>query len=164
MLGQAIILHDFDTSSKSKWQIVDDRVMGGVSQGKFSVDESGNGIFSGDVSTANNGGFSSVRMSLTSEDLNENKNFILKIKGDGKSYQFRVKTNAYAQHSFIYTFETSGDWQEIKIPFKRMFASWRGRRLDMPNYDGSAIEEMRFLIANKKNESFRLVMDWIKVN
>jgi len=34
----------------------------------------------------------------------------------------------------------------------------------MPNYDGSAIEEMRFLIANKKNENFKLEMDWIKVD
>jgi len=157
-------LYQFNSKSANDWQIIDDRVMGGVSQGEFSVNDNGIGIFSGEVSTANNGGFSSVRMSLNSDKLTANKNFILKVKGDGKSYQFRVKTNQYAKHSYIYTFETNGDWQEIKIPFKKMFAFWRGRKLDMPNYDGSAIEEMRFLIANKKNENFKLEMDWIKVD
>ncbi len=156
-------LYQFDSKSTDDWQIVDDRVMGGQSYGNFKVNDSGHGLFDGEVSTVNNGGFSSVMMSLRSEELSHNKAFLLKVKGDGKNYQFRVKTSVYARHSYIYTFETNGKWQEIKISFNKMYASWRGRILDMPNYDGAAIEEMRFLIGNKKNESFQLEMDWIKV-
>ncbi|MDB9964096.1 CIA30 family protein [Vicingaceae bacterium] len=159
----AVPLYQFDSKSTDDWQIVDDRVMGGQSYGKFKVNDSGHGLFYGDVSTDNNGGFSSLRASAKSEDLSDNKAFILKVKGDGKRYQFRVKTSLSIRHSYIMSFTTNGEWQEIKIPFNKMFASWRGRTLDMPNYDGAAIEEMRFLIGNKKNESFQLEMDWIKV-
>lgn len=35
--------------------------MGGKSSGDFYINESGNGVFEGFVSLANNGGFSSVR-------------------------------------------------------------------------------------------------------
>lgn len=157
-------LYQFTKSSSNEWQIVDDRVMGGRSNGNFKVNEAGHGVFHGDVSTANNGGFSSVRMGLKSDDLSKNKAFILKVKGDGKSYQFRVKTSMSERHSYIQSFETSGEWQEIIIPFKKMFASWRGRTLDMPNYDGSEIEEMRFLIGNKTNESFELEIASISVD
>lgn len=161
LIMTATPLYQFNETSLNDWQIVDDRVMGGRSNGNFEVNEEGHGVFHGDVSTANNGGFSSVRMSLKSDELSAYKSFIIRVKGDGKDFQFRVKTSLNQRHSYIYTFETTGDWQEIKIPFKDMFASWRGRKLDMPNYDGSAVEEMRFLIANKKNESFKLELDWI---
>ena len=48
-------------SSTNGWQIVDDRVMGGRSQGNFSVNSEGFGVFEGYVTTENNGGFSSLR-------------------------------------------------------------------------------------------------------
>ena len=157
-------LYQFNADSTNDWKIVDDRVMGGRSYGNFKVNGEGHGLFYGEVSTANNGGFSSVRMNLESDDLSKNKAFHLKVKGDGKSYQFRVKTSLNERHSYIYTFQTNGKWQEIKIPFNKMFASWRGRTLDMSNYDGSAIEEMRFLIGNKKNEAFELEIESISVD
>ena len=38
------IIYDFNKdSSRSDWRIIDDGVMGGVSQGKFSIDADGNG-------------------------------------------------------------------------------------------------------------------------
>ena len=163
-MSLALFLHDFTIKSNNQWQIVDDIVMGGRSSGEFKVNEDGNGVFYGSVSTANNGGFSSLRSTIKTEDLSKNKAFVLKIKGDGKSYQFRVKTSSYDIHSYIKSFKTNGKWQEIEITFDEMYASFRGRTLDIPNYDGTAIEEMRFLIGNKKNEAFQLEMDWIKVS
>jgi NADH dehydrogenase [ubiquinone] 1 alpha subcomplex assembly factor 1 len=163
-MSQTLVLHDFSNDSKNQWQIVDDVVMGGRSLGEFTINKDGHGVFFGSVSTANNGGFSSLRSSIKTEDLSEKKGFVLKVKGDGKSYQFRVKTSLNERHSYIYSFQTNGKWQEIKIPFNKMFASWRGRTLDMPNYDGSAIEEIRFLIGNKKNEAFELEIESISVH
>lgn len=158
------VLYDFTSESNNDWQIVDDVVMGGRSDGKFKVTKNGNGLFYGSVSTENNGGFSSLRSTLKSEDLSANKAFILKVKGDGKDYQFRVKTSLSERHSYIKSFSTNGKWQEIVIPFKEMFASFRGRTVNLPNYDGSAIEEMRFLIGNKKNETFELEIESIMTN
>jgi len=47
--------------STNGWRVVDDRVMGGRSQGNFEVNSEGLGVFEGYVTTENNGGFSSLR-------------------------------------------------------------------------------------------------------
>ena len=42
-----------------------------------------------------------------------------------------------------------------------MYPSFRGYELNQPNYDGVQMEEIAFLISNKKEESFRLLIDAI---
>jgi hypothetical protein len=44
-----------------------------------------------------------------------------------------------------------------------MYPSFRGRILDMPNYDKANLEEIAFLIGNKKAEKFELKIDFIKL-
>ena len=98
------ILYDFKPNcSLSDWKIVDDTVMGGRSSGNFSISENGTGLFDGSVSLENNGGFSSVRHRAKSVSLVDFDSFILKLKGDGKSYQFRVKddVNSYFIHNVL---------------------------------------------------------------
>jgi hypothetical protein len=56
-------------------------------------------------------------------------------------------------------FLTSGEWQEIKIPLKEMYPSFRGRRLNQPNFSTHYMEEIAFLIGNKKEENFELLID-----
>ena len=90
--------------------------------------------------------------------------FILRLKGDGKSYQFRVKDKRYNRYSFIYTFKTIDDWQTIEIPFKDMIAAFRGYKVDIPNFEGNEMEEIAFLIGNKKEESFKLLIDSISLD
>ena len=56
-----MILYDFEAGNKAHgWIIVDDNVMGGRSEGNISVNDKGYGIFEGEVSLENNGGFSSM--------------------------------------------------------------------------------------------------------
>ncbi len=86
---------------------------------------------------------------------------MLKLKGDGKTYQFRVKSERNQRHSHIYKFQTTGNWEIVEIPFEEMYASFRGYRLNMPNFNGAQIEEIAFLIGNKKEESFELLIDAI---
>ena len=50
-----------NTSNLDDWQVVDDVVMGGKSNGNFQLNKDGYAVFSGDVSLENNGGFSSVQ-------------------------------------------------------------------------------------------------------
>ncbi len=157
-------LYDFNKNTDpDDWVIVDDRVMGGVSQGAMDVSDDGHGIFTGDVSTANNGGFSSVYYHSNNIKTAGKSKIVLRVKGDGKTYQFRVKDNNEHYYSFIKKFKTSGQWETIEINLNDMYASFRGRRLDMPNFEGDRIEEIRFLIANKKNESFKLLIDKIEM-
>ena len=150
-------------SNPNDWQIVNDGVMGGLSQGKFAIDESAYGVFYGDVSTANNGGFSSVRYAFDPIKVTADSKMLITLKGDGKDYQFRIKDKSNFSHSYITTFSTNGEWQEIEIFLKDLFPSFRGRKLDMPNFDKDSFEEIRFLIGNKKDESFRLLIDKIEL-
>lgn len=162
MTNQSITLFNFNkTSNITNWQVVDDVVMGGVSSGTFSINENGNGIFKGTVSLKNNGGFSSVKYRFKEIRTKEYSKIVLRVKGDGKNYQFRVKEKSSDSHSYITTFHTSKEWETIRIPLSELFPSFRGRKLDKPNYDKKAIEEIAFLIANKKAERFNLEIDSI---
>ncbi len=145
----------------SNWNIVDDVVMGGRSSGNFYLDNEGHGVFEGCVSLENNGGFSSLRYRFDEMSTKSYSKIILKVKGDGKSYQFRVKSKSADYYSYITTFNTSKDWEIIDLPLSDMYPAFRGRELELPNYDKESIEEIAFLIGNKKEETFKLEIESI---
>lgn len=147
----------------SKWYIVEDRVMGGRSDGRFFLNDNGHAQFEGTVSLENNGGFASVRYDMPMMELGDHTMVSIRLKGDGKNYQFRVKNRDQNYYSYITEFSTSGDWEEITIPLKEMYPSFRGRKLDQPNFDHKEIEEIAILIGNKKNEKFQLLIDKIEL-
>ena len=164
ILLNPILLFDFSKGSNlSSWKVVDDGVMGGVSSSDFFVDANGNGTFKGTVSTDNNGGFCSVRHFFKPVKLTDKSVFKIRLKGDGKKYQFRVKKRQSEYYSYIYEFQTSTEWETIEIPINKLYASFRGITLKLPNYDGESLEEIAFLIGNKKNENFELLVDKIEV-
>jgi hypothetical protein len=157
-------IFDFNKESNiQNWSIVNDDVMGGKSTSNFTIDQDGHGVFEGRISLKNNGGFSSVRYRFGSKNVKEFSKIIFKIRGDGKTYQFRVKPNTRTYFSYIYNFETSKQWQEIEIPLKDMYPSFRGRKLNKSNFSESEIQEIAFLIGNKKEENFKLLIDKIEL-
>ena len=145
------------------WFVVDDSVMGGVSAGNMGVDSEGHGMFKGQVSLDNNGGFSSIKYNAGKTKLTGYTKFVIALKGDGKAYQFRVKTNSSEYYSYTSTFTTNNAWQTIEIPFNSMTPSFRGQTLNMANFPGDYLEEIGFLIGNKKEEDFKLAIDYISV-
>lgn len=147
----------------NQWQIVDDRVMGGESNGKFELSEEGYGHFYGKVSLENNGGFSMVQYNAPSTSVKEYSKLILRLKGDGKRYQVRVKSSDAERFSYIYYVQTSGDWQTIEVPFNKMEPYFRGNMLDKPNFPGEQLDQLAFLIGNGKEESFSLYVDKIEL-
>lgn len=150
-------------SSLDNWYIMDDVVMGGRSNGSMELNDEGHGEFAGHVSLENNGGFSSVRFRIDDALVNiEGHNICkLRIKGDGKSYQFRTKRSPSQRYSYIYEFTTTGEWETIDIPLIDMYPSFRGYRLDRSNYTADSLGEIAFLISNKKNENFKLLIESI---
>ena len=160
MIAQDV--YDFSKESKpGDWYVVDDGVMGGRSRGSVELSEEGHGVFKGTVSLENNGGFSSIRTRLEGFDTKGYKAFKIRLKGDGKNYQFRVRSQLNERHSYQYEFPTTGEWQEVTVPFDRMIPTFRGMRLDMANYPGEFLRECSFLISNNRNENFRLEIDRI---
>lgn len=148
----------------SNWQIVDDVVMGGRSNGNFSLNNNGYGVFSGKIALDNNGGFSSLRYNTKTIDIVKHTKVCIKLKGDGKVYQFRIKADRNERYSYITTFKTSGEWETIIINLKDMYPAFRGRILDYPNFNKTTIEELAFLIGNKKAEAFELIIDTITLD
>lgn len=156
------IIFDFSKDVDiSSWRVVDDVVMGGVSRGNFKINEKGNGLYFGTVSLENNGGFSSLRFRFDKINVSKYSKVVLKIKGDGKNYQFRLKDKFRNYYSYIQVFSTSKDWQLVEINLSEMYPAFRGRKLNMDNFSSESIEEIAFLIGNKKAQSFQLEIDEI---
>ena len=150
----------FDFSEQSDlnaWFVVNDGVMGGSSQSNFTLNADGIGLFQGKVSLENNGGFTSVHCRFNPADVSNSGTLIICLKGDGKKCQVRIQENSDDCLSYITTFQTSGKWETIELPLNEMFPSFRGRKLDLPNYSGNnTIVELTFLVGNEKAESFTL--------
>jgi hypothetical protein len=49
------------------------------------------------------------------------KSILLRVHGDGKQYQFRIKSNSAQYYSYIYPFQTNGEWQDIEIPLQEFY-------------------------------------------
>jgi NADH dehydrogenase [ubiquinone] 1 alpha subcomplex assembly factor 1 len=145
----------------TEWNVVNDGVMGGVSKSTIKLTDSGQGQFSGNVSLANNGGFASIQLNKTINIAKENKYIFLRLKGDGKNYEFRLKGKLSQYESYVHQFSTTGEWETIKLELSAFYPQIRGRQLDIPNFNFSNIEQLSFLIANKKEENFSLLIDWI---
>ncbi len=152
-----MILTDFNNASElQSWYVVNDGVMGGLSKGYLRHNDAGYAVFSGDISLDNNGGFSSIRKTYNKQDISGYTYAVLKVRGDGKKYQFRVKSSSREYHSYVYEFSTQEEWEEIIIPLKEMRPQFRGRKLNIPDYDAQSLSEIALLIGNKKEESFSL--------
>jgi len=162
--NKPITLFNFSKGESIKnWRIVNDDVMGGISTSSFKLSKAGHGIFQGDVSTENNGGFASVRYIMDEINIKESTTIKIKVKGDGKNYQFRIKNKTSDYFSYITTFSTNGEWQVTELKLKDFYASFRGRKLEIPNFDKSEIGQVAILIANGKDEAFKLEIDKIEV-
>ena len=159
-----MVLYDFtNKNTVNQWMVEDDTVMGGRSQGQLAYSNEGYAVFSGDVSLENNGGFSSMQTDFETKDVSEFTHVKLKVKGDGKTYNFRVKESADQRHSYTKEFKTSGEWETITIPFKDFAPTFRGESLNIPNYSGKTMGHARILIGNGRNESFKIAIDHISL-
>ena len=160
------VLFDFQKSGKvNDWRIVNDGVMGGLSQSEIVLSNSNTAIFQGTVSLENNGGFSSIRTSPRFYKLDGYRGIILRLKGDGKKYQFRLRMNdSFDGISYRYQFKTDiNQWIIIRVPFNECVPVFRGRILDnVEPITPKKIQQIGFLIADKQAGPFKLEIDWIK--
>ena len=75
------------------WSAIDDRVMGGVSRSALRFDAAGHAVFSGQVSPDNNGGFASVRASVSTPVTTDIDAIELLVRGDGHRYKLNLRTD-----------------------------------------------------------------------
>jgi hypothetical protein len=61
----------------------------------------------------------------------------------------------------VHPFSTSGEWQILKLAISEFYPQFRGRKMNIPNFNFENIEQLSFLIANSQEEDFELLIDWI---
>jgi NADH dehydrogenase [ubiquinone] 1 alpha subcomplex assembly factor 1 len=157
------LLFDFQPGDPA-WGTVDDRVMGGVSQGASRVLDDGTLLFAGIMSLDNNGGFSSVRSAWNPIDLTGKDGLLLRVLGDGKIYRLRIRTTEtggeIAYNSF---FETKdGQWTTVYIPFETMVPTLRGFQVPAGQLDPAAVSSLGLMLSDKQEGEFALKVDWIR--
>ena len=143
------------------WTAVNDNVMGGRSSGGFAL-TGGRLLFRGEINT-DGGGFASIRTEPQQLDIGSHDGLKLKVRGDGRTYRFRVVT-AGSDFAYMADFSTrKGEWEIIDLPFSAFQPSWRGRKLDRPPVKPSDITSIGFMIADKQDGEFALEVEWIKL-
>ena len=163
---QEMIIFDFNSRIELEpWRVINDGVMGGLSESNITHSSSGTAVFKGNVSLKNNGGFASTRTLARPYEMGGQDGVLLKVKGDGKIYQFRVKTNErFDGVSYRFEFKTeAGSWTIIDAPFNRFTPVFRGRILDdVEPIHPENIRQLGFVISNRQADKFQLEIDWIK--
>jgi len=145
------------------WPHINDGVMGGLSSGEMVADD-GYATFQGTVSFENNGGFSSVRSPAVVHDLSAFDGLVLRVRGDGKRYGFRLKTDAsFDGVSYQVQIEPpAAAWTEIAVPFTDFIPVYRGRVVrNHPPLDPSRIATFGLLIS-RQDGPFRIDIESIR--
>ena len=160
------MLIDFTDAEEIRfWIAINDDVMGGISQSRIELSPAATVLFSGQLALENNGGFASIRRRADNYNLNGCSGVILNVKGDGRTYQFRVKTDEqYDGMAYRSLFATDAhQWQTLTLPFAGFSASFRGRPVPgAPVLRPEQIKQIGFLLADKQAGSFCLEIAWIK--
>ena len=168
-ITSAVSLFEFKSISEANsWRIVNDGVMGGISDSQIAWNEKDETlIFSGNVSLENNGGFASIRTVPQKFDATDFSKVKIRVKGDGKIYKLRLRnSNQFDGIVFSKNFETQKDkWVEIEMNVEDFQPTFRGRIY--PKYgqlNPNELQQVGFLIADKQVGKFHLEIDWIRVS
>ena len=140
-----VIVNFANPINSGEWRVVNDNVMGGVSYSRVNINPEGYMLFNGNVSLDYGGGFASVRSSYENWEIGKFDGFIIKVWGDGKTYQFRCRMgNIFDGVAYRHYFQTNNEnWQEIRLPFSKFVATYRGRILsDTAPLDPQAIRNL----------------------
>lgn len=156
----------FETSgSADRWISIDDNVMGGISKGGIAITEDSCLQFSGSLSLENNGGFASIRTRPSDFDLSGYSGIRIRVKGDGRSYQFRIRVDdRYDGIAFKQDFRTVDNvWLEFDLPFGLFIPTYRGRvPSNVGPLNAAEIMQVGFMVADKSAGPFKLTVAEIK--
>ena len=163
----AFTLLDFDDPADAAlWRPVDDVVMGGISRSRFEQAAPGVARFSGHVSLENFGGFASVRTPPRDWRTAGARDFLLRVRGDGKTYKFTIRTgDGFDGIQYQSRFTAPVDaWTDVHLPVSGFVATFRGRRVPFaPSLDPAKVRTLGFMISDKQAGPFDLLVDSIAV-
>ena len=133
------IYFEFTKENAKYWQYISDRTMGGISNGKASLEKEGSIYFArliGDVSTDNNGGFIQLRSTLAFMNISNQENKLkgvrLNVRGNGETYHIFIRTSETRSYRdfFSTTFIANDKWHVVDLPFKQFKHRFSNMPLD----------------------------------
>ena len=160
---EKVIINPVKEIGLNNWRIVNDNVMGGVSKSDLYLNENKNLIFSGEVSLDYNGGFASCRHSLEEINLEGVVSFKMRIKGDGKTYKFRLsQSNRSVNYSS--NFQTKKNtWIDVEIFINDLSPTFMGYySRSSPKIKIENMNSIGFLISDKQEGEFSLEIKNVK--
>ncbi len=161
------VIYDFTKEQDfEEWQVINDTVMGGISQSRMEKCGKGLVCFTGTVSLENSGGFCSASsLPAMTYDLSSFEGIKIRLKGDGKKYKATLK-NDTSFNGFVYQFEfktEAGKWIDLNAPFNKFKPVFMGVfQKDAAKLDNGKIKSFGFIISDKQAGEFRLEIDNIK--
>jgi NADH dehydrogenase [ubiquinone] 1 alpha subcomplex assembly factor 1 len=158
-----MLLADFnDPREAERWRPTDDVVMGGRSSSGMRAGD-GVGVFAGELSLEQGGGFASVRRQDQPVDLSACDAIELRVRGDGKRYKLNLRTSDDLD-GVVYqaAFETEpGAWQTVRLPLASFAPRFRGRPVP-GTLDLSQVSSLGLLISDRQAGPFRLELATIR--
>ncbi len=138
------------------WREINDGVMGGRSDSAMAATAEGL-LFAGDLSLENNGGFASARRALDA-DWSQARGIRLEVRGDGRSYQFRIhQDRQFDGVSWRHPFSAGTRWQVVELWFEDFEPVFRGRLVpEAGSVEPVRIRQIGVLLADKQAGPFAL--------
>ena len=160
-------LFDFaGPEAAQQWQVVNDGVMGGVSDGRFRITPEDTLEFFGTLSLENNGGFASVRTKPADLDINAGDDLVIRVKGDGREYVLNLYTKSRRMaFSFRAPLPTvMNEWTEVAVPLEDFIPTSFGNRVQgMGPVEPNEITSIGFMLSDKKAGPFKMEVAWVKI-
>mgnify|MGYP001216433019 CR=1 FL=1 len=129
----------FTEENARYWQYVSDQTMGGISVGQAVLDKEEDMFFArltGNVSTANNGGFLQIRTTFPFVNLSnidsKLKGVRINTKGNGETYHIFIRTSEMRSYRDFYsaTFVANSEWKIVDLPFSKFKHRFSNKILD----------------------------------
>ena len=152
-------------TNADEWTIVNDTVMGGVSQATVTDHPEGGVVFSGTLSLDNNGGFTSTRTAAIPDDWSGVSAIAMRVQGDGRRYIATVRTNNRSMRRIYYrqAFDTDPEAAtDVVLPLDGFEAYTFGRRVSgAPSLREvtAQIGSVGVMLADKQPGPFELRID-----
>ncbi|MCX7546938.1 CIA30 family protein [Xanthomarina sp. F1114] len=147
------------------WMIVNDDVMGGLSNSTMALTENSL-IFRGELSFKNNGGFASIRSSDQNFDLSIYKTIHIKFRSNDRDFAFRLassKVDSRINYKHYFSSETT-DWEIMELKMND-FQQYNRGQITKTEVDVSKLNNIirvGVMISDKKEGLFEIEIDTIE--
>ncbi len=158
-------LFNFGVDCDFNANVANDVLIGGHSESRVFISARAQAVFSGHLSDFIQNCFASVRFSKHNLSLEGIEGLYMKVMGDGKRYECRLRTQSQLDEiEYVSEFQTKkNEWMLVKLPFKNFIPIYRGHYLNnVSPIDPKSIQQICFFVSHhSQSGDFQLVFDWI---